>query len=135
MKSFADKVKNSVSINLMKVNGMITLMNDDVYVKLNYRTVNRCVPNLMVKLSLRVFCWSISKQKSSVVSRLQSRREHKFAKHKELPYIFTYACICVELSLEGYSKTREVHLPLYRKTSWLDIKQKLNYHYLLFYFF
>lgn len=95
-------MKNSVSIDLIKVNGMITLMNDDVYVKLNYRTVNRNVPNLMVKLSPSVFCWSISKQKSSVVSRLQSRREHKFSKQKELPYIFIYAYRCVELSPERY---------------------------------
>lgn len=63
----------------MKVNGIIALMSDDVYVKLNHKTVNRHVPNLMVTLSLSVLLLT-SVQEASVASRLQRTREHKFVK-------------------------------------------------------
>lgn len=48
-------MKDILIINLMKVNGIIVYMSDDVYVKLNYKIVNRYVLNLMVILSFSVF--------------------------------------------------------------------------------
>lgn len=35
----------------MKVNGIITLMDDDAYTKMSQKTVNSCVPNLIAFLS------------------------------------------------------------------------------------